>query len=230
MNYIREQSVREILNASLSIYFKHFGSVILVSLLLFPIYCLAGIPETAIIGSLLLFFVLSLVIAALTVLISEVCLGYKPSPARAYKRVFGTIIGKVFATGLLFSLVVLIGFVLLIIPGIVFYLWFALWQVVVVLEGKWGRDALKRSKELGKGFYLRILVVLIIMTVLIMLPVFVIGFISAFMAGEAGSILIALLQTLIMPIVLIPLVLMYYDLRVRKESYDTTALAEDLKH
>jgi hypothetical protein len=168
--------------------------------------------------------------AALTVIISETCLGYKPSPVRAYKRVFGAIFGKVFATGLLFGLVMLIGTVLLIIPGIVFYVWFVLCQVVVVLEGKWGRDALKRSKELGKGFYLRILVVLIIMIVLMLIPFFAIGFISFFMGGEAVVILLAMVQTLIMPFALIPLVLIYYDLRVRKESYDTTALAEDLKH
>ncbi|MCP4261759.1 MAG: hypothetical protein GY774_30295 [Planctomycetes bacterium] len=231
MDYIREQSVGEILQASIRIYFKNFGSVFLVSLLMFPVFCLSGFPETAIIGILLNVIVNSFVVATLTVVISEVCLGHKPSPARAYKRVFGAMVLKVFVTGLLFGLAVYGGLLLLIIPGVFISLWFILCQVVVVLEGKWGRAALKRSKQLGKGFYLRILVVLIIMFGLMILPGFVIGFCLAFMAGTPlFVVLTAFLQTLVMPFSLIPLVLMYYDLRVRKESYDTAALAEDLKH
>lgn len=230
MNYIREQSVGEILQASMSIYFKNFSSVFLTSLLLFPGFCLTYI--TPIIGLLLNIIVTSFVVAVLTVVISEVCLGHKPSPARAYKRIFGVIIMKVFATGLLFSLLFYGGLILLIIPGIFAYLWFILCQVVVVLEGKWGCNALKRSKELGKGFYLRILVVLIIMFGLKTLPPLVIFICLGFITDEFVffTFLIASMQCLVMPFSLIPLVLIYYDLRVRKESYDTTALAEDLKH
>jgi hypothetical protein len=37
------------------------------------------------------------------------------------------------------------------------------------------------------------------------------------------------MQTLIAPFSIIGMILLYYDLRVRKEAYDAAALAEDLR-
>ena len=54
-------------------------------------------------------------------------------------------------TSILQYLAVGLGFFLLIIPGIIFGLWFTLSEVVVVLEGSSGVEALKRSKALMKG-------------------------------------------------------------------------------
>ena len=50
------------------------------------------------------------------------------------------------------------------------------------------------------------------------------------MLGNFGGRLVYVLaQTLSAPLSLVMVVLLYYDLRVRKEAYDAAALAEDLR-
>jgi len=55
--------------------------------------------------------------------------------------------------GFLVGLCVFGGFLLLIIPGIIFTVWFAFSEYVLIDEGIKGSKALSRSKELVKGFF-----------------------------------------------------------------------------
>jgi len=54
---------------------------------------------------------------------------------------------------LLTGLVVGLGFLLLIIPGIIFAIWFVFSAYIVICEDKKGCKALSRSKELVKGYW-----------------------------------------------------------------------------
>jgi uncharacterized membrane protein len=63
------------------------------------------------------------------------------------RRIFLPLLG----TTILLSLVVMAGFLLLFVPGIIFLLWYFLTIQVVVLEGLSGQAALKRSRQLMKG-------------------------------------------------------------------------------
>lgn len=58
---------------------------------------------------------------------------------------------KYFLTALLAGLVILVGFILLIVPGVIFSAWFSLATYAVVEEGTWGVAALRRSRELTRG-------------------------------------------------------------------------------
>jgi hypothetical protein len=60
-------------------------------------------------------------------------------------------IGGLFLVGLLTGLAIMGGFILLIIPGIIFLVWFALSSYVYVYEGIGGTEALKRSKYYVSG-------------------------------------------------------------------------------
>ncbi len=68
----------------------------------------------------------------------------------AFKRSQG-MIGIFFATGLLVGLAVLGGFILLIVPGIIFCLWFSQTPYIVMEENLANTSALKRSKYYIKG-------------------------------------------------------------------------------
>ncbi len=243
MNYVREQTVGEIIRGTFKIYFSHFGAFFVSVLLMIPFLIFTNIlyaqESYVLIGFV---YIVAVVVvgffyAAITVIVSEICLGYKPSVARAYKRVFGMLIGKIFATNILATLITAIGYVLLVVPGIIAMIWFVFSQVVVTLEGTWGISALKRSRTLGKGNYARIFGLLVLLFcvafVFLGIPVVVINLILAFLFPSAMTLAIVvtvILQCLFIPIGLIPFVLMYYDLRVRKEAYDITSLAEDLRH
>lgn len=66
-------------------------------------------------------------------------------------------------TSILYSLAVVFGTVLCVVPGILFFFWFILYSQTVMLEGLSGSAALSRSKELmkgnvGKAFVLTLLV------------------------------------------------------------------------
>jgi len=58
---------------------------------------------------------------------------------------------KFFLVSLALMLIVALGFILLIIPGIIFLVWFSFSQLIVITEGLGVRASLARSKELVKG-------------------------------------------------------------------------------
>jgi hypothetical protein len=134
----------------------------------------------------------------------------------------------------------LLGAVLLILP--------ALWMLprlvfissVVVLEGRRNRDAIRRTFALTKGQVWR----LIGLTLLPTLPaylvtiaaVLVIIILGEWLGGpdsalvKHGPRLMADVGALglVLPVGWVTIVLLYYDQRSRRESYDAQALSEDL--
>jgi hypothetical protein len=133
-------------------------------------------------------------------------------------------------------ILIMIGFVLLIIPGLVLATWYWFAMTVVVLERLSGYAALKRSKELGKDFFWRNVRVASLLTIVIYVPAFVGGIVLTFIAYVAnlplalGMVAGITLFHILAPILFIGIILLYYDMRARKEGYDITTLAEDLQH
>lgn len=235
--YLRELSFGEIIRACVEIYRNHFLTIFVIYFL--PVFPLALMQNVAIQDeefAVFFFFLIigmvfiSLAYAALAVTVSDVCLGNKPGFLRSYRYVFGSILGKLIATNLLQILAICVGMILLIIPGIIFTVWLVFVPIIVILEHIWGRDALKRSKDLGKSFYMRTLGLFVVFIIIFMT-------IGALAGGIMGAMnlemmifdtVILILQTLLQPLMLIMIILSYYDLRVRKEAYDAAALAEEL--
>jgi hypothetical protein len=129
-----------------------------------------------------------------------------------------------------------VGFALLIVPGIILLLMWALTIPVAVLEDKGLRDSVNRSAELTKGHRGRVFVIYFLFLVLIYavyiaweIPLLaVIGFMSrghnvaavplwTRIALPLGNFLS---QCLVGPLMTIGLSLLYYDERVRKEAFD----------
>ena len=64
---------------------------------------------------------------------------------------------------ILTSIIIIIGFILFIIPGILFSIWYAFALMVLILENKKGMQALKQSRELTRGKWQGIFVRIIIL-------------------------------------------------------------------
>jgi|SRR6267378_280884 len=236
-DYIKQQSVGEVFRNTVEIYFRHLPSIVIPFAVLQLPFLLAqqvakANHDTALLllstaaGLPLAFFAYGIIVVS----ISEICLGSDPSVWRSFKYVFSNVSWKLAGASLLQGVIVVVGFVLLIVPGIIFLLWFVFTPEVVILEGKGGWQALSRSKALGSGFQLRTLGVVVLWTI-----------VAALIGGIAGGItgalqteplvmdsIDAIIQAVFQPILLVSLVLLYYDLRVRKEAYNTTRLSEDL--
>lgn len=68
---------------------------------------------------------------------------------------------RLLAVDLIFAALVLAGLVLLVIPGVVAYVWFGLTGSIVEIEGRRARDAFRRSRELVRGRFRLVFAVLV---------------------------------------------------------------------
>ena len=129
-------------------------------------------------------------IATIRVIASSIR-GDKIPPIQAMKD--GTAMLPMFiATAILYYLLVAIGVILLIVPGVILYIYFTFWQFSYVLRGKGAFSALSYSKDLVSGNFIRVsLNVVGIWIVMYVLNNVVIGLIAsnvATLVGEDGSV------------------------------------------
>lgn len=175
---------------------------------------------------------------ALAKSISESYLGNELSVGEAYRYVLPKLL-TIIAALIFVALVVGLGLVLLVVPGIIFMLWFSLTTQTIVIENLKATKGMSRSKalasgNLGKIFSVGFLIMLI--TWVASIPLGVLGgflgralfhnnvMLSDFinqLSGVAGQILVA-------PIGAIAYTLLYYDLRIRKEGFDLQMLASSI--
>lgn len=267
--YVRELSIPDVLRGSVEIYRAHFLRILGVYFLpVFPAAALQAIAqlekwERVTLLAMILGLILQLVAqGALTIAVSDVCLGYKPSAKRSYRRLSASTFGRLLVTGLqvtllLFGLAILavVGFGITVgaasaggglgvalagaafaIVFVIFCIWFFLSAMfvapIVVLEGQWGLAAIKRSRRLAKGFLWRNLGAFLLLFLAITIAAGIVGGVLGLLIpieSHAFNLTVVAIQHLVAaPLALILILLLYYDLRARKEGYNMTTLAEDL--
>jgi hypothetical protein len=131
-------------------------------------------------------------------------------------------------TNVFVGLFIVLGFMLLIVPGIYFTLWCTVVQPVVVLEKLWGIGAIRRSRELMRDNLSKGLKVVLAVGVLTWILSLAMGLLLAWVPWPHAMVGLAAtyaLQALILPIQTAPTLLLYYDLRIRKEAFDLEQLA-----
>lgn len=190
------------------------------------------------------------VIPAITVAMSHICLGVKPGFVTSYRRMFNRVGGFLTTYWLLvllaISVVTLLTALLLMLPsartsgifiafllvfGILFFTGTMFTLQVSVLEPLFGLKAIKRSIMLGRGCYLRnaatLLLLMIVITTCVILSVIPIAY------NEGPAELVRVVTTILVhglvPYCFVGIVLLYWDMRVRKEAYDSAVLAEELR-
>jgi hypothetical protein len=238
-NYLRQQTVGEVLRNAAEIYGRNFGVIFVTYFLpVFPFGVWQNEAQVAKAwGWVWLAFTSSMVASciawgAITIAVSDICLGNKPSIARSYRKIFSGALGRLFVASLLQTLSVLIGLVLCVVPGVIAMLWLMFTGPAVMLEGLGGTKALQRSRRLAQGYLGRNFLVLLL---LVIIAVVIVGIAVGILIGSQlaatflGRFVLLAMQTLIAPFSIIAMILLYYDLRVRKEAYDAAALAEDLR-
>ncbi len=100
---------------------------------------------------------------------------------------------KFFLTGLALFLIDLIGFVLLIIPGIIFVVWFVFSRFIIIEEPVGIRDALTKSKDLVKGNFWKIfgrLIVFGLFGILVQIIVSIVPYVGSALASLFGILFI----------------------------------------
>jgi hypothetical protein len=257
---LKEMGVGEILDAAFNLYRRHWKQYMaIVAVLIVPFEFLQGLVSRAVAHPFMLngrvfiehrdvapltvvgivfglasyLIVTPLLEAALVQAVGDGYMGERPDVGRAFATArarMWSVLLVVFLAGL----ATVGGFVLLVIPGIIFYTRFLFSPAVVVLEGARGREAMRRSWRLVKGRTGRILLTVFLAGLLV-------GVIGGFLTLPAGliaarlkegwilrTIVVAIVSVLTTPFVSIVRVLLYFDQRVRKEGLDLAIMAQEL--
>lgn len=135
--------------------------------------------------------------------------------------------GSVLLVSILVGLCVAVGFVLLIIPGVILLVLLAMSVPAVVVENVRGTQAMRRSWNLTSGHFWHVLGVIVVAA---LISGAVTGILSAF-AGDSSVlrlILNTIGQLLVAPFSALVTVLLYLDLRARSENLTASALRAEL--
>jgi Uncharacterised protein family (UPF0259)/Membrane domain of glycerophosphoryl diester phosphodiesterase len=172
----------------------------------------------------------------LITVISEAVLGRRLSPNEAFNRVKPRIPGLV-GLALLVGIIVMIGLLLLLLPGIFAYVALALSAPAFILERVGVTDSMRRSWELVKGDFWRVLGILLLGFLIVLVIMFIIIIPFAIIAGASfvasggdagfGAIIIlavgqTIAATIGQPISAGITALLYVDRRMRAEGLDVT--------
>ncbi len=130
------------------------------------------------------------------------------------------------------SIRVLIGLMLLIVPGVLWLLSYSLVVPTILVEGQKAVPSLRRSRELMKGYRSKAFA---IMTVMILLEaLWAIGISSVLSSivssdSTSGAVLHSaftnLMSIFLAPLGIVATILLYYDMRIRKEGFDLDMLS-----
>ena len=200
-----------------------------------------GLPEIAIALG-LAYLVGSIVAAAVTqaattFAVSDLYLDEPASLARSFSRAKGRMLVVIGVT-LLFGLCLGIGFMLLVIPGILVLMWYSLAVPASVVEHIGVSDALNRSSSLSKGSGWRIFGVYVLLFIFTIVANIAIQYLiklalSPLKTMPAAQTLLTggsyLVGALVGPVITIALTLLYYDQRVRREAFDLEHMMKALQ-
>jgi hypothetical protein len=130
---------------------------------------------------------------------------------------------------------VMFGFILLIIPGILWMLSYSLIVPAIVVEGQRALPSLRRSRDLVKSYRGKAFCILLVVNLLQVVLAGGVGVITGllFSAEAASSAILSsalnnLLSIFLTPLGIIAAILLYYDMRIRKEGFDLEMLSRAL--
>jgi hypothetical protein len=251
---LRPLSAGEILDVSFQLYRRHFAPLATVAFVCSGVPVLLSLFIQAAGGMLanltlsllyyVIFTVLSAIATAATVfIVSESYLG-RPLAAGAALSRATPLLWRLIVCSILLALLVGIGLLFFLVPGVILASGLVLAFPALVLEpDATPTGALARSWALTRGSRLRMFGLLLTLLVLIYIPIVAVTSIAALalpgeqfagpgISGTAGLLAVALagvVQLLIYPLFYCVLTVAYYDLRVRKEGFDLEVLASTLQ-
>ena len=237
MSYeIRAMDFGEILDTGFRLLRNHFGLLLAIGLpetlpANFVTYALNASPgAAAVVGArgagLLMIVVGPLASAATIYALSESYLGRGTTFGEAISEAFGILL-PLLGTALLTTIAIVVGFVLLIVPGIYLAFAFLLVYQVVVIERRYAVDAMSRSRELMRGHFLRAFGILIVVGLLSIVLSAAGGFV-AIASPLVGVVVNSVVQAIYTAFNAAVLLVLYFDIRCRKEAFDLEHLASSV--
>ena len=241
---LRPLSLGEVLDASFALYRSRFATLLLIAVAcrLIPILLAVYLEVSEVtlaqiwvrLGASLISLVLVAIgVAASTFVVSDAYLGRETTVQSAFSRAMPRI-WTLLGVSILTSLAVGIGFVLLIVPGLILLAGFLLSPVVAVIESTpKSTEAMSRSWQLSRGYKGKLLLTMLVAFLLLLVPSITLGAVGGLASGVSPDqpmglaffVVSLVLQVFVYPFVYVVQTVLYYDLRVRKEGFDLEVLA-----
>jgi hypothetical protein len=257
---LRPLAFGELLDRSFGLYRKLFAPLLIVSVATNAIPQLLGLvgtmrggwlgaPVLTIVSALLGIVGGSVATAASTLLVAGYLLGRPVDMGQAFARSAAKTLPLIL-TSICFILVVALGMIALIVPGVIAACGLILAFTALTVEELGPIDALGRSWELTKGFKGRMFGLMAVFSGILYLLMIgssvIVGIAlaafgngldtsAALAAGQVPTLVVAiavgsaLVQVVVNPVLYCLLVTTYYDLRVRKEGFDLELLATTME-
>lgn len=237
-NLICERPIFQLLTDSVRLYrdnFLVFFQISVLPLLPFTIVdffsTVYGHNDIILVSYLCQFLVAAFTTGALSIAVSNTCLNNIPTFKRSFSSVMPVFWSYLSLTILCYILWI-VGLIIFILPGIYAMVILMFSFPVCIIERRGIFDAMRRSRILSKGYYLRnffVLMLMIGLLTLTILPMFAILILhNNMMLILTWQMILNALYVMAVPIIQIMLVLLYYEMRFRKENFDGHALAQEL--
>ncbi len=127
---------------------------------------------------------------------------------------------------------VMFGFLLLIVPGILWILSYSLAVPAILVENQKAIPSLTRSRDLVKGHRGKVFCILLVISLLQWIAILGVSMISGMIfniesasGGVLNSATVNLASIFVTPLGIVATILLYYDMRIRKEGFDLEMLS-----
>jgi hypothetical protein len=159
--------------------------------------------------------------------IADAYLGRQTTIAGAY-RSLGSIVGPFIGTGVLTGALLMVGFILLIVPGFYFMVCWYFVVPVMIIERRFAMNALGRSRALVRGNWWPTFGIMLAAGLIAEVPSYGINLIWAYLP-VLGPLLQAATRGVLATYPVIVTVVYYFDRRCRLEDFDLRLLAEQIR-
>src|SRR5579864_541913 len=229
---IRPLSFAEILDRAFRVFRDHFSVLVGISAVLWlPYGAILAVGNTSHVVSgiagIAFLLLLPVMYVAFTAAVANVYLDRPITVGDAYRSI-RFILTPIVGTYLLLYLLVSLGFIALIIPGIYLGNCWSLAAPVMIVEHRFGMTALRRSRQLVTGVWWRTFGIYIVAFLITGVPAGVLQWFWSFIP-VFGPILTAGTKAIVSSYGLVVLVIYYFDRRCRTEDFDLRFLAEQIR-
>lgn len=223
----------QLLSNAWALYKQHFvlfGKIYILPIIAMPFLGLLllpaeGTPQFYFIGALVIIATILINAAAFIALTKAVSEPTIATFKTAYQAAFPLILSYLWVS-ILVGATVFLGLLLLIVPAIIFGIWFSMTQFMVIFEGKRGVNAMQASRELVKGHFFEILKKLLFLFVVMVVISFIIyAPLTLILGGQENVTYIvidALVTFVIAQISIIYIYQIYQSLKSLSGEYATT--------
>ena len=227
----------EILDSSFQFYRAHFADLLVLSALLLvpPILIGAFMPQSIQVVFQFVFNLMFLVSqGAIAVMVAGAIEQDRALSADEVLRALGDRAGSVIAVSMMSGILIGLGTLLLVIPGILIAVWTVVATPVAAIEGLKNSAALSRSRNLARGQFWHVLGTMLLAWIIVMVLVLGLAIALGMVFGIIGAperftdMLSELLMVPLFPLIAVAASLLYYDLRVRGEGADVQAMVDAL--